>query len=118
MVSPDTYILRYNNYETMYQKLKVFLDDMRTPPNGWILTDSVASTIDALKTDRVSHLSLDHDLGEVQETGYDVLVWIEREVVCNQFVPPIITIHSSNPSGRERMALAIESIYKWHKRNL
>ena len=97
--------------------MKVFLDDMRTPPSGWILTDSVASTIEFLKSDKVKNLSLNHNLARVPETGYNVLLWIEREVVCNQFVPPVITVHSSNLFGKEKMELAIKSINKWHHRN-
>lgn len=65
-----------------------------------------------LKAGGVTHLSLDHDLGDDQRgTGYDVLLWIERAVVMHQYVPPEITIHSANPA-RQRMLAAVEAIKK------
>lgn len=94
--------------------MKVFLDDLRTPPEGWVLTKTVQETLTLLKTCEVTHLSLDHDLGSLDETGYDVVKWIETVVVFG-FVPPIITVHSSNPVGRIRMQAGIESIKKIEK---
>ena len=69
-------------------------------------------TIKLLQTGTVTHLSLDHDLGDDQRgTGYDVLLWIEQEVVLRQFTPPAsIDVHSANPAGRKRMFAAIEAI--------
>jgi len=43
-------------------------------------------------------------------SGYDVLVWIENEVVLNGRKPPIMHIHTANPVARERMVMAVESI--------
>lgn len=63
----------------------------------------------------VTHLSLDHDLGEDQRggKGYDVLLWIEEAVALCKFIPPEnIEVHSANPAGRKRMFAAIESIMK------
>jgi len=90
--------------------VKVFLDDVRTPPPGWVLTQSVGETIDLLLEEGVTHLSLDHDLGLVEETGYDVLLWLEEQVALHQFTPPALYIHSDNPSARIKMELAIKSI--------
>ncbi len=67
--------------------------------------------IELLKTGAVVELSLDHDLGDDDHgTGYDILLWIEEQVVCNGFAPPSINVHSANPAGRRRMEEAIESI--------
>ena len=92
--------------------MKVYLDDTRIPTNDWILTKDVASTIKLLETGKVTHLSLDHDLGDIPETGYDVLLWIEKKVFLNNFNPPKIIVHSSNPSGKQKMLLAIQAINK------
>jgi len=43
--------------------MKLFLDDVRHAPKGWIRTHNVESTINLLKSNRVTKLSLDHDLG-------------------------------------------------------
>lgn len=98
--------------------MKVFLDDIRPEPNGWVRTYTPQQTIDLLKTGKVTDLSLDHDLGidcmsdedGLEQTGYDVILWIEEEVICNGFVPPKITIHSDNPVGRQKMEAGIEQI--------
>ena len=64
----------------------------------------------------MSEISLDHDLGDdVRGTGYDVILWIEEAVACNDFVPPIINIHSANPSARIKMELGMNNILKLSK---
>ena len=92
--------------------LKVYLDDERIAPEGWVQVRWPDEAIKLLQTGSVSHLSLDHDLGDDQRgTGYDVLLWIEQEVVSSKFIPPSkIEVHSANPAARERMLVAIESI--------
>jgi len=103
--------------------MKIYLDDVREAPEGWVRTYTVAQTIDLLK-DRanvVSHLSLDHDLGDDTNigTGYDVLLWIEEAISVMPYMlhyVPVITIHSANPVGRDRMMRAIESIrVRWEE---
>jgi hypothetical protein len=44
--------------------MKVFLDDLRTAPRGWVLVSWPDEAIQLLKTGSVTHLSLDHDLGD------------------------------------------------------
>jgi len=92
--------------------MKVYLDDERIAPEGWVQARWPDEVIDLLLIEVVSHLSLDHDLGDDQRgTGYDVLIWIERELVLNQRVPPLhINVHSDNPAARVRMVAAIDAI--------
>lgn len=94
--------------------MKVFLDDERVAPAGWVQVRWPDEAIKLLQDGAVTHLSLDHDLGDDQRgTGYDVLLWIEREVALSQFIPPSsIEVHSANPAGRKRMLAAIESIFR------
>jgi|ERR1022692_1029267 hypothetical protein len=94
--------------------MKVYLDDERIAPEGWVQVRWPDETIKLLRTGTVTHLSLDHDLGDDQRgTGYDVLLWIEQEVALCQFTPPaMIEVHSANPAGRKRMLAAIESILR------
>jgi hypothetical protein len=90
--------------------MKIYLDDVRETPAGFVRTYTVEETIDLLKNNFIEELSLDHDLG-TEKTGYDVLLWIEREVVLNGYIPPgIMKVHSANPVGREKMTSAIQSI--------
>jgi NAD+-processing family protein with receiver domain len=96
--------------------VRVWLDDEREAPAGWMRTRTPAETIGLLRTGQVRELSLDHDLGlaseESEQTGYDVLVWLEREVAEGRWRSPLpaIRVHSANPVGRARMERAIAAI--------
>ncbi len=93
--------------------MKVFLDDVRIAPRGWIQARWPEDVIELLKTDNVTHVSLDHDLGDdAHGTGYDVILYIEEMVATNNFSPPIITVHSSNWSARQKMMSGISQIEK------
>lgn len=91
--------------------MKIFLDDIRNPPSdSWKLVRTAQEAIEALKTGKVEWISLDHDLGENQPTGYDVVKWIEKEVFTNNFTPPRILIHSMNTVGVDNIKAARERI--------
>ncbi len=98
--------------------MKVFLDDERVTPIGWVRTYTPYTTIQLLQTCHVEELSLDHDLGDDEGigTGYDVVLWIEEQVILNNFVPPKISVHSANSSAKIKMLAGIESIQK-HSRS-
>ena len=74
-----------------------------------------------LALNTVEEVSLDHDLGVVrngrEETGYDVLTWIEQRVAVDGFVPPRLTAHSANPPARRRMEQAIIAIRQLARRS-
>ena len=92
--------------------MNVYLDDERESPAGWLRAYWQEEVITLLKSGKVKQLSLDHDLGsDAKGTGYDVLLWIERAVFIDGFVPPTIAIHSANSSARIKMARAITQIY-------
>jgi hypothetical protein len=91
--------------------MKVFLDDERGCPPGWVSERWPADAIRLLETGEVTELSLDHDLGDDERgTGYDVVVWIEEAVATRGFEPPRITVHSANSSARQKMELGLQSI--------
>ena len=91
--------------------MKVYLDDERQTPCGWVRAYWPSEVIELLKTGQVKEVSLDHDLGDdARGTGYDVLLWIEEEVFCGRMTPPIMRVHSANSAARARMLSAIESI--------
>ncbi len=99
--------------------MKVYLDDERIAPPGWFQVRWPNEVIDLLTSEHVTHLSLDHDLGDDERgTGYDVVVWIEEAVATRSFVPPEITVHSANSSARIKMESGISSIVRFHERNL
>jgi len=102
--------------------MKLFLDDERPTPEGWVRAYTAPEAIAMLETGKVTHLSLDHDLGpDAAGTGYDVCLYVEQRVFelafdfYNPFIPPVMTVHSANPVGRERMEFAIKQIYHHFK---
>ncbi|MFM0093398.1 hypothetical protein PQR46_41790 [Paraburkholderia sediminicola] len=91
--------------------MKVFLDDLRAAPAGWVRTYWPDEVIRLLETGAVEALSLDHDLGDDERgTGYDVIVWIEEAVALRDFLPPRIVVHSANPPALARMVAGIKAI--------
>lgn len=102
--------------------MKLYLDDERPTPEGWVRAYTAPEAIALLQTGQVTHLSLDHDLGPKEAgTGYDVCLWVEKQVwerafdFENPFIPPEMTVHSANPVGRKRMELAIFGTYRQFK---
>lgn len=93
--------------------MKIYLDDEREPPEGWILARSVPVLCHLLQTHQVTHLSLDHDLGEDEMIGYDFMRWLEAQVFSGTIKEiPEITFHTANPTGRKNMELALANIHK------
>ena len=94
--------------------MKIFLDDVRETPEGYVRCYWPQEVIELLKTNQVTELSLDHDLGDDSiGTGYDVLTWLEEQVFCHSFTPPpVIKVHSANPVAKQRMLAAIQSILR------
>lgn len=94
--------------------MKLYLDDERPTPEGWVRAYTAREAIKLLKTNDVSEISLDHDLGDESVSlcgnGYDVISWIEVRVALDGYIPPIIHIHTSNPSARIKMIQARDSI--------
>ncbi|MBN8215731.1 MAG: hypothetical protein J0L75_03775 [Spirochaetes bacterium] len=99
--------------------MKIWLDDEREAPPGWLLAKAPHEVIGCLRTYKVEIISLDHDLGEVTSgTGYDVIVWIEKEVVTNGYIPPEIRIHTTNPVARLRMEAGVRFIKNYVENHL
>lgn len=71
--------------------------------------------IELLRGGGVGELSHDHDLGlgvgRNERTGYDVLLWLEREVEAARLRPPaVLRVHSGNVGAAGQMDRAIDSI--------
>jgi len=62
--------------------------------------------IEALSEKSWDVLFLDHDLGQNRATGYDVACWLEENP---RYTPEIVVVHSMNPVGSKRIALALIS---------
>ncbi len=96
--------------------MKLYLDDEREAPPGWHLVKTSDEAIEFLKGGSVTEISLDHDLGDDESgTGYDVILWIEKTVVEEGFIPQKIHIHTANSSARVKMELGVKKIIQLAK---
>lgn len=94
--------------------MKIFLDDERATPAGWVRAYWPDEVIALMATGSVTEVSLDHDLGDDERgTGYDVLLWLEEQVFTAGIRPPKLSIHSANSSARLKMEAAIRSIERY-----
>lgn len=91
--------------------MKVFLDDVRPTPEGWLHAYWPEEVIALLETGLVTEVSLDHDLGDDEHgTGNDVVLWVEEKVATEGFIPPLMHVHSANSAARAKMLAGIRSI--------
>lgn len=91
-------------------KMRVWLDDIKPAPDGWIRVKTAAEAISLLENYEVDEISLDNDLGENQPEGYFVAEYIEERVLNNNLTPPKIHIHTAKPINRKRMEQIIKNI--------
>lgn len=109
--------------------MRLWFDDVRPAPEGWAWARTVEEAKTLLTKNTVSECSLDHDMGlhvldpptgdegdywelvlEIAhaatgpaETGVDLVDWM----IEHDRVPPVVTIHSWNPAGAQRMAVRL-----------
>ncbi|MHA1409701.1 MAG: cyclic-phosphate processing receiver domain-containing protein [Candidatus Odinarchaeia archaeon] len=95
--------------------MKLYLDDLRKAPKGWIPVRNYRDAIQLLKEFEIEIISLDHDLGELEPSGAAVVNWIEEQVFKYDFEPPKMVVHSMNPVGRDSMLATIASIERMVK---
>ena len=82
--------------------IRIWLDDLRTPPVGWVWVKDSATAIEMLSEfqrlgTEYELISFDHDLGG-DDTSRRVLMWI----IENEFFPTDeVFVHTANSVGRE-----------------
>jgi hypothetical protein len=88
--------------------MKLWLDDIRPAPDGWVHVKTATDAYELIKTGVVEVASLDHDLGEAH-TGYDLCKWMAESGIWPKTKP---RVHSANPVGREAMEWTIHRYFK------
>lgn len=83
--------------------MKVWLDDTRPAPPGWVWMTRVRDVIAALRAEEVDEVSLDYNLTQTdpKRDGLDVLKWLYKHPSCPL---PVIHFHTANAWGGARMA--------------
>lgn len=100
--------------------VKLWHDDVRPAPEGWVWARTNQHAMEVLADGQVTHLSLDHDMGNHDlppgtydggptsgsgmpqkglDTGMDVVRWMVKEGIF----PPWIRVHAWNPTGGRNM---------------
>jgi len=104
--------------------IKLWYDDVRPAPEGWVWARTNDEAIALLSCNDVTHASLDHDMGnhdlpegtydggpnsgsgmpqKGEENGYHLVQWM----IKNDKLPGWIRVHSWSPSGGEHMYRAL-----------
>lgn len=105
--------------------MRLWVDDLRPmPPDFDRYARTAAEAIELLAAGAVTHISLDHDLGdECNGTGYEVARWVERKAFewsqgeADGLPPLTWAIHSQNPVGVGNMLLALRNADRfWSRR--
>lgn len=92
--------------------MKLWHDDVRPAPPGWVWAQDNDAAKEYLKLGVVTEISMDHDLGADPRAGlyargwsYDTGEELVKWMIEEGRVPEKVRIHSWNPSGARRMAL-------------
>jgi hypothetical protein len=121
----------------MSQKIKIYLDDVRTPiEDGWVVARNYHQFVSLIETyglKNIDRISLDHDLGEsamieyynnvkdnyklnydniVEKTGYDCCKFLVNLSIDDNTQLPPIYVHSANPVGSHNMMGYINNYLK------
>lgn len=84
-------------------KTKLYLDDFRLVPNGFVLVKNYKAFTDFIQQNGLpDFISFDHDLGE-EKSGYDCAKWLVEFCLDNNMSLPEFAVHSQNPVGKENI---------------
>jgi hypothetical protein len=87
------------------KEFHLLVDDIRVMDVDYIAKDAFDG-IRALHKYPVTHLYMDHDLGDIsRNTGYHMLTIALEDGIC----PEKVTFVTSNPVGRDNMIRALEN---------
>ena len=91
--------------------IKIYLDDERATPKGYVRTYSVNETKKLIEKSEsnnieITEINVDHDLGDYASDGGDAIKLLDWLIERNTLYP--IKIHTMNCVGRENMERMIE----------
>ena len=86
--------------------MKIWLDDVRSAPEGFThhvhSLPELKELLEVLRPDtHIEAISFDHDLGENQPDGYEIVKWLAKYHLDRW--PKEIAVHSANPVGAENI---------------
>jgi len=101
-------------------KVKVYLDDIRTPlDKTWLVVRNYQDFVYLLNNidfTKIDVISFDHDLSDItnghEKTGYDCAKYLIKLCMDNQKKPPFTQVHSANPVGSKNIISYINNYLK------
>jgi hypothetical protein len=98
--------------------IKLWVDDIRVAPTGWVLARTITEAIRMLALLRVTEISLDHDIAYFDERGswtgknsaenFTPVAWFIRILPANDR-PHTVYLHTSNQAGADTMRSILEN---------
>jgi hypothetical protein len=109
-LSPFAKLANQRESSEIKSGLSMWLDDERPMPEGFdIHARTAEKAVEYLKSGVVSLVSLDHDLGDGNGTGYDVAKYIEESAFNGELLKMEVRVHSANPVGRMNIRRCIDN---------
>lgn len=95
---------------------KIFLDDERYPvTTDWIVCRNMVEFTQTIRDKGMPfYISFDHDLGENEPTGYDIVKWlVEMDLDGHISIKDLeFYVHSQNPVGKQNIEKYLKSYLK------
>jgi GDP-D-mannose dehydratase len=95
--------------------MKLFVDDFREAPKGWVLAKTITQAIKILSTMSVDEVSLDHDIIfetadrkiGFSEENFTAVAW-HIAAMPEEIRPKTVFIHTANPTGAKNIESILE----------
>ena len=94
--------------------MKLWIDDLRLPPEGWVWAKTSEEAINILNSGaKIEEMSLDHDLGG-DDTVMNFFAVLEEKVYEGSLKFDFCwTVHSMNPVGRASIIRAFKRLERY-----
>lgn len=93
--------------------MRIYLDDVRPLPGDFdVLMKHPEEVIAALKTGKVTVVSLDNDLGPGIPEGKIVAKWIEEAAFKGELKRLKVYVHTDNIVARQEMRMALRNAHR------
>ena len=100
--------------------VNIFIDDERYPVNeSDVILRNLGQVVDFIEemkrqNEKVSFISFDHDLGENQSTGYDIVKYIvKQDMEYGIFAEDFdFYVHSQNPVGKKNIEQYMKNYFR------
>ena len=97
--------------------MKIWLDDLRPAPDGFVWCMSVNQAKRAIeeaeRSSSVELIDCDHDLGDYAQDGGDGIKLLDWLAERGTFYP--IALHTMNPVGRDNMLRTLKAYWSRQK---